>query len=298
MDISEKIGLAAELCCLLEVSAEKPGNVTPTHDFKDTRYIDFLISGAAIGRAFRNVSNSTVGEIILNAVKDTKRVTCVNTNLGIILLLAPLAKAFSYGEIGDLKNNLGHILKNISVDDARLAYEAIRIASPGGMGKVGENDITDTDVNITLLEAMEQAKDRDSIAREYVTGYEITLEIGLPVLQNAISKRVPISDAIVQTFLIILSQVPDTLIGRKQGMDNAKNISNQALEVINSGGIFTEKGRNKIKALDTLLRKGERSFALDNRLNPGTTADLTAAVLFVYLMENALKITKNGYWIQ
>lgn len=290
MDINEKIGLAAELACLLEASAEKPGNVTPSHNFTDTRYEDFLISAAAIGRAFRNVTKNSVGEIIINAVKDTKRLTGVNTNLGIILLLAPLAKAFSFGGIPDLKINLEQVLSKLNVDDARLAYEAIRIASPGGMGKVEHHDINDTDINITLLEAMELAKDRDSIAREYVTGFEITFNIGLPALKDALKKVMAFSDAVVQTFLTILSQVPDTLIARKRGMGTAKDISDHVVDVLKSGGIFSEKGRNKIKALDTLLRGGEKSFALDNRLNPGTTADLTAAVLFVYLMENDLKV--------
>jgi triphosphoribosyl-dephospho-CoA synthase len=290
MDISEKIGLATELACLLEVSAEKPGNVTPSHDFKDTKYQDFLISAVAIGKAFRNVSNASVGETILQAVKDTRSLTNVNTNLGIILLLAPIAKAYSYGEMPELKMNLKHVLNNLSIDDAKLVYEAIRIACPGGMGKIEDHDINDTDVNITLLEAMEQAKEKDSIAREYTTGYKIILEIGLPAFKDALKKVGIFSDAVIQTFMTILSQVPDTLIARKSGMDKAKDIANHAADAIKSGGIFNEIGRNKIKNLNTLLCRGEKSIAPNNRLNPGTTADLTAAVLFVYLMENDLKV--------
>ncbi len=288
MDISDKIGLAAELACLLEASAEKPGNVTPTYNFKDTKYQDFLISAVAIGKAFRNISNASVGETILRAVKDTRALSSVNTNLGIILLLAPFAKAYTISN-NSVRDNLKTVLKGLTVEDARLTYEAIRIVAPGGMGKVKASDINDSEVKITLLEAMGLAKDRDSIAREYIAGFEITLDIGLPVLKEAISKRVPISDAITHTFLIILSQVPDTLIARKAGKDKAKDISDQAADVLKSGGIFSEKGRIKIKDLDTFLRRGEKSLP-DNRLNPGTTADLTAAVLFVYLMENDLKV--------
>lgn len=288
MDINEKIGMATELACLLEVSAEKPGNVTPTHDFADTKYQDFLVSAVAIGKAFRNVSNASVGETILQAVKDTRALTSVNTNLGIILLLAPLAKAYTISN-NSFRDNLKRVIKGVTVDDARLTYEAIRIVAPGGMGKVKESDINGSEVKITLLDAMVLAKDRDSIAREYVTDFKITLETGLPALKEVILKQVPISDAIIQTFLILLSQVPDTLIARKAGIDTAKDISDQAADVLMSGGIFSEKGRNKIKDLDTLLRRSEK-IPHDNRLNPGTTADLTAAVLFVYLMENGLKV--------
>ena len=277
MDINEKIRLAAEMACLLEVSAEKPGNVTPSHDFTDTKYEDFLISGAAIGSAFRNITGYSVGDVILRAVKDTRELTGVNTNLGIVLLLAPLAKAFALSSDNNLRDNLRHVLKNLTIDDAKLAYESIRIAQPGGMGKINENDVNGSEINITLLKAMAEAKDRDSIASEYFTGYEITFEIGLPVLKDSIQKGLSIRDAIVQTFLIILSQVPDTLIARKTGKDKAKEMSDHAKHVLKSGGVFSTNGHNEIKNLDNLLRRGEKSFAQSNHLNPGTTADLVAA---------------------
>ena len=291
MDINKKISLAAEMACLLEVSVEKPGNVTPQHDFSDTKYEDFLISAAAIRNAFTNASGSSVGEIIVKAVKDTKALTKTNTNLGIILLLAPLARAFTF-PAHSLRNNLKSVLQSLTIKDAELAYKAIRLAAPGGMGRVSENDINDKKINITLIEAMEQAKDRDSIAGEYASGYEITLDIGLPVLRETLKKEISVSDAIVQTFLTILSQVPDTLISRKKGKEAAKNVSDRADAVLKSGGIYTKKGREEINALDLFLRKDENSFTQSNSLNPGTTADLAAAVLFVYLMENELKIVR------
>ncbi|NLA75913.1 MAG: hypothetical protein GX846_10670 [Deltaproteobacteria bacterium] len=114
MDISEKVGLAAELACLLEASAEKTGNVTPAHDFDDMKYTDFLISAAAAGRAFRNSANSSVGEIILNAVKDITRLTNVNTSLGIILLLAPLAKG-PLNSTKHLRENVKTALKTLTI---------------------------------------------------------------------------------------------------------------------------------------------------------------------------------------
>lgn len=288
MDINEKISLAAELACLLEVSAEKPGNVTPTHNFADTKYQDFLVSAVAIGKAFRNISNASVGETILQAVKDTRALTGVNTNLGIILLLAPLAKAYTINNGNDLRINLRSVLDALTIKDAELAYEAIRFATPGGIGKVKENDVNDKEVTITLLEAMEQAKDRDSIAREYVTGYEITFKIGLPALRESLKKENSFSDAIIQAFLTILAQFPDTLIARKLVMDKSRDVSNIAKNVLAYGGIFTQKGRDEINTLDTFLRRQNHD------LNPGTTADLIAAVLFMYLMENDLKLFKSN----
>ncbi len=283
MNINEKIGLAAELACLLEVSAEKPGNVTPTHDFNDTKYQDFLVSAVAIGRAFRNVSNSSVGEAVLQAVKDTRALTNVNTNLGIILLFAPIAKAYTLDNKDEIRARLRSVLDSLTVKDAELAYEAIRSANPGGLGKAESHDISGKHLNITLLDAMREASHRDNIANEYVTNYRITFETALPALEEAIKQGIDISDAIIQTFLIILSQVPDTLIARKLGINKSREISNMAKEVLGYGGVFTKKGCDEINRFDTFLRGDNHD------LNPGTTADLIAAVLFIYLMENDLK---------
>ncbi len=285
MDISYKIGLAAELACLLEVSAEKPGNVTPTHNFGDTRYEDFLISAVAIGRAFRNISNASVGETILQAVKDTRALTGVNTNLGIILLLAPLAKAYTLDNRDDIRAKLGSVLDSLAFKDAELAYEAIRLANPGGLGKTERHDVSDRTINITLLEAMREASDRDSIAKEYVTNYKITFETALPALREAIKRDISTSQAISQTFLAILSEVPDTLIARKLGINKSREVSDIAKKVLAYGGIFTQKGRDEIKRFDTFLRGDNHD------LNPGTTADLIAAALFLLLMENDLIIS-------
>ena len=285
MDINEKIGLAAELACLFEVSAEKPGNVTPNHDFSDTKFEDFLTSGAAIGRSFRNILNSSVGETILQAVKDTRALTGVNTNLGIILLLAPLAKACTHEKRDNIRSALRTVLKELSVRDAELAYEAIRIVNPGGLGKVKKYDVKNRKVDITLLEAMSEACGRDSIAREYVTDFETTFETGLPALRDALDMRISLFPAIIQTFLIILSRIPDTLISRKKGKNVAQDISNRSKAILDSGGVLSPDGREKIKNLDRFLRDEIHS------LNPGTTADLTASVLFVYLMENDLKVS-------
>ena len=279
---SDKIGLAAEMACLLEVSAEKPGNVTRRKDFNDACFEDFVISAAAIGPAFRRAADATVGEIILRAVRATRRLVGGNTNLGIVLLLAPLAKAAGLDHSDELRLAVSSVLRNLTVDDARLTYEAIRLASPAGMETVQQYDVQETDVNITLREAMGQARDRDALAREYVTDFEITFEVGLTALQRILEQGAGISEAVVQTFLSILAQVPDTLIARKKGIEAAREVSGRAGQVLKRGGIFSKKGQTEIKRLDLALRdKG-------HTLNPGTTADLTAAVLFVYLVENDL----------
>ena len=287
----ETIGWAAEMACLLEVSADKPGNINPRNDFNDSGFEDFLISAAAIGPAFRCSADATVGETILRAIRDTRRCVGVNTNLGIVLLFAPLAKAAGLADFDELRPALGSVLKGLTINDAILAYEAICLANPGGLGVVKQHDLKERNVSITLYEAMDLARDRDSLAREYVTDFEITFEIGLTTFTQALKKGAAISEAIVQTFLSILAQVPDTLIARKKGMETALEVSRQASQILKYGGVFSSKGRGEISRFNLALRDEKHT------LNPGTTADLVAAVLFIFLIENDLPVFIQGRYV-
>jgi triphosphoribosyl-dephospho-CoA synthase len=131
---------------------------------------------------------------------------------------------------------------------------------------------------------MASAAHRDSIAAEYVSDYAITFECGLPILKSALVRGARIDQAVIQAYLELLAAVPDTLIARKRGLDTAQVISREAAQAVSAGGVFSKAGRWAIAALDTCLRSQP-----DNSLNPGTTADLIAATLFVALLEGVLK---------
>jgi triphosphoribosyl-dephospho-CoA synthase len=270
----EAIALLAQAACLIEASAPKPGNVTPEHAFSDTTYEDFLLSAAAIGPAFLRAPETGVGATILRAVQDTRRLVHVNTNLGIVLLLAPLARAAS-GGAGPLRERLARVLVSLTQTDARDAFAAIRLASPGGLGRADVED-AHGEPTVTLLEAMALAAERDSIAREYVTEFALTFEVVLPALRAARAARHVWLRAALDAYLQTLAAVPDTLIARKEGRAAAEAVSAGARRVLASSG----GGRAEaIAAFDAELR------SRGNRHNPGTTADLVAAGLFVALAE-------------
>src|SRR3954447_1027620 len=135
----EAIAAAAQLACVLEVSAEKPGNITPRHDFDDTSYEDMLRSAIALGPELGRAAERGVGETVLAAVRATRRVAGANTNLGIALLLAPLARAALRS--GALRAGVQEELAGLTVDDARAAYAAIREAAAGGLDEPVEHDV-------------------------------------------------------------------------------------------------------------------------------------------------------------
>jgi triphosphoribosyl-dephospho-CoA synthase len=293
---ADSVAGAAQLACVLEVSAEKPGNITPTHDFHDTSYEDMLRSAVAVGPELARSGERGVGETVLAVVEASRRAAPANTNLGIALLLAPLAKAAlgldppilaaprhrgSRPDGGQLRTRLGATLRALDVADARDAYAAIRLSGAGGLRERVKHDVR-SEPALGLREAMASAAERDSVASEYVTDYALTFDTGVPALVTALGDGLAVRDAIVELHLRLLDEAPDTLVARKRGADAAARVSASAREVLGAGGVRTAAGRRALRSFDDSLREP------DNALNPGTTADLVTATLFVALIERML----------
>ena len=273
-----EVAAAAQLACLLEASAPKPGNVSPFASFRDATYEDFLASAAAIGPPLALAGERPLGATIRAAVEATARWAPSNTNLGLVLLLAPLARAALRPGLEALREQLADTLADTTVADAREAYMAIRSAAPGGLGRASEQDVADTPT-ISLRDAMVLARDRDAIAREYATDFEATFGVGAPALRRALSDALGWRDGVVEAYLTLLAVAPDTHIARKLGSDAAVTVQRRARAVLDAGGVRTMAGRDATAALDRELRDEA------NTLNPGTTADLTGAAIYAVLLE-------------
>jgi triphosphoribosyl-dephospho-CoA synthase len=290
------IGAVAQLACLLEVAARKPGNVSPGVGFGDTTYDDYLASAAAIGHPLGSAGSRSLGRTILLAVESTRRWTTANTNLGIVLLLAPLARAAALCchdpgaaiiPADALRASLAAVLAETTVDDARDAYAAIRLASPAGLGSSDEQDIAD-EPTVTLTAAMRLAADRDGVASEYATDFHTTFELGVVSLRAARRAGLDWNDAVVETYLTLLAACPDSHIARRADHVRADEVSRRARDVLDAGGVRSDQGRAAIARLDAGLRDPH------NLLNPGTTADLTAAALFVTLLAGGWQSGTGG----
>ncbi len=305
--VAREVGTCAGLSILLEVSGSpKPGNVHRYADFSDTRFEHFLASGIAIVRemeiaASRGIDiglrrirpeEARMGETIRDAVAQVKKwQRGGNTSLGTIILVTPLSVAAGMTHTQDefslsgMRDNLSTILKKNTPEDTLHLYEAISIANPGGLGKVSKLDISDPsskrailEEGVTLYEVFEISAERDSISKEWITTFNISFEVGLPEFESTYRKTGDVNYATIHTFLRILSEVPDTLIARKMGKEGAEKITMRAREVLQKGGCLTEEGRGELKKLDSELRDPK------NQLNPGTSADLTAASIMLALL--------------
>lgn len=291
----ELIAKIAQISSVLEVSGHpKPGNVHRTQDFDDMIFEDFLISGVVIGDLMKTAAERgnrcreddslhkiRLGEIIKEAVLETDKWIGNNTNLGIVLMLTPLsASAAMSHNLNELRNNVGRIMEATTSEDALNFYDAINIADAGGMGEQEELDVADAEAkekiieeNINMYKVLQMSSKWDSLSYELTNRMPITFGIGFPTFRATKMEYGVINKATVQTFLTILSKKPDTLISRKYGDDMAKLVSADADSILQSGGILNPQG-------ELLLREFDKQL-LRNKLNPGTTADITAASIMV-----------------
>jgi triphosphoribosyl-dephospho-CoA synthase len=307
-----KLGYLVETVCLLEVCARKPGNVHPTFSFADTTIDDFISSAQAIAPVFDSTESLSVGELVFQSVNATKHATGKNTNLGIILALAPLAKAATPNQPA-----IQRVLDGLTIEDAELVYQAIRLASPGGLGTAEQQDVR-SEPTVTLLQAMRLAADRDLIAKQYANAFEDVFGLLLPELVRLLSAQVPLEQAIVQTFLLGLSRLGDTLILRKCGPALMAETKQRAGEVLNAlGGVPRFAGTPANRACSDMAISAPQAIAPElapwheceelrrfddwlradgHRRNPGTMADLIAATLFLALRRGSISVPASLHW--
>jgi triphosphoribosyl-dephospho-CoA synthase len=273
------VGQCASLACVLGTTAPCPGNVHRGADAEHVSYADYIVSALVLGPAIdAAAAGAPVGRAVLSAVGVIDRAIGINTYLGTILLLVPLAKV---PRDVPLVDGIGDVLRRLDAEDARLVYEAIRLARPGGLGQVPTADVAD-EAPSDLLAAMRLAAGWDSVARQYAEDFAQVLDLATPWLDEGLKCGWSLSDTIVQTHIRLMSELPDSLIARKCGRDVARRAADHAAAVLAAGQPGDEAYRLALADLDFWLRS-------DPRRNPGTTADLVAAGLFAALRDGIIK---------
>jgi triphosphoribosyl-dephospho-CoA synthase len=293
------------LASLLEVSAyPKPGNIHRTRDSDDTIYEHFLSGSVATAPVIRSLASRgflvedgkyedlALGKSIFDAVKEMmKWQHGGNVQLGIILLHTPLAAAAGAVYNGTkvdyelLRTKTGAIIEKTKPDDTIKIFEAIEYTMPKRLlGKVEEMDISDSlsikrikEEEKTPLDVFKLCSDRDSICKEWTTNFEITFNQCYPFLKKLLSEGKRINEATIRTFLYILSEHPDSLILRKSGRKVAEKVSLRAKELLEIS--------NKEEFNKNLLEMDRELWERKGEMNPGTTADIISASIFVLLLD-------------
>lgn len=265
--------------CRAEIEALKPGNV---HRFADGHRMtaNQFIESAEVSAPPVSEPRASVGRRVLDAVTATREKVGTNTNLGILLLCAPLAYAAETAT-ADLRGNLRRTLDGMDADDARDVFAAIRLTNPGGLGNAEEQDVRE-EPTVSLIEAMGMAADRDMIARQYTTGFADIFTGGLSAQREATGRGEEGMWPTVFVYLHFLSSFPDSHIGRKHGIDLAEKVRKEAeiiLRLVANEANLSWR-QEVLLDFDKRLKHGD--------INPGTSADLTVATLFASNMKFGL----------
>ncbi|RWP03612.1 MAG: triphosphoribosyl-dephospho-CoA synthase [Mesorhizobium sp.] len=275
----ERLRVAYKDACRMEIEALKPGNVHLFADGHGMSAAQFMMS-AEVSSGPLTDPRLPVGQRMLEAVRATRQAVATNTNLGIVLLAAPLlcAAEMTGAPLHDnrLHDNLDAVLRAMSMDDTRAVFEAIVTAAPGGLGEAA-NDVRQAP-KVHLLEAMREAADRDMIARQYVTGFGDVFGVGLAALEAALARGEGGMWPTVFAYMAFLAGFPDSHVMRNHGAEAANQARQEALAV-----------QAALHANDDEASRIRRLMELDRRLkadkvNPGTSADLTVATLLVHLL--------------
>lgn len=304
MTLAEQI----ELACLLEATARKAGNVHPAAAFDDLDYADFVDAAQAIAEPLSQTREIGLGRAILGAMQATRAARVrTNANLGIVLLLAPLA---AVPDGISLNEGLRDVLSHTTVEDAECVYEAIRLSRPSGLGRAESQDVNTTPT-VTLRDAMALAAGRDRIAEQYATDFAFVLNTALPWLchdwpwlglcplaifgRTGMRNEVPIApweSAIIKLQLRLMADAPDSLIVRKCGEKTGEQVRRRAAEMMDLDWPQRLQSWSRFDELDLWLR------ADGHRRNPGTTADLIAATLFAVMRAGLIEFPSRERILQ
>jgi len=274
----EQIIDAYKKACICDVEAFKPGNVSVYNAGHDMEVDDFLLSAEVSAEPITNPEYS-LGEKIYYSVKATRDAVGCNTNLGILLLCAPVIQAAQQlQEKQSLRDTLPQVLENTSVKDADWVFKAITLANPGGLG-VPESQNVNERPDVTLFQAMEIAQNKDRIAKQYVTNYKDIFNFSILRYNDGLNRFGNQEWAAVFVFTGLLSKFPDSHIERKYGNEHSGWVLKKIIAV-DDALLNTQNP----KQLISMLHKVDREFKAKG-INPGTTADLTVATVFVVMME-------------
>jgi len=287
MILQQQLSKLYQQACEIELQAFKPGNVSVYAEGHDMTVTDFRVSAKVSADALCN-SDYSLGEKIYYAVQATNAAVACNTNLGIILLCAPLIEAMSKIQSGvTLRQALHQVLITTTIEDASWVFKAILLASPGGLGRADDQDVSESP-SITLIEAMRLSSHKDRIALQYVSDYQDIFDFAVPIHYNATLKSIHPEWAALSVYAALLSHFPDSHIERKYGKQYSETVSARMSKV--SSALSTADMPEQILPL---LYSVDQEFKAKG-LNPGTMADMTVATVFTVFLEEVIHLTLHN----
>ena len=262
-------------CFICEINALKPGNVGRHGAGHGMSRTDFIKSAQAVTPILCN-HQLGLGKRILLSVEATLATVHCNTNLGMLLLTAPIIRVFEQiASLSHFQDSIQSTLRSLGREEAQDIFAAIRLANPGGLGKVDKYDV-ESPGDIDIYSAMDAAKERDLIALQYVNGYQEIINSGVKCLQVYDNRWNSVEWAVVACYLMYMASFPDSHIRRKHGSGVAELVQRKTVPIRQ----WFDNYDNPDDAEDVLMAFDKE--LKDSGINPGTCADLTVASLLLY----------------
>ena len=276
--LHDPIALQYWSACVRDLTALKPGNVHCYADGHDLTTEHFLASAFASASIIAQPTLG-LGQRIIQSVRATQEAVATNTNLGIILLCAPIAHGYRNISQAGLRQSIQEGITESGVEDAELILNAIGIASPSGLGESAEHDVFEhTTADIQTI--MKFAESRDLLARQYSSGFLDIFETGYLAIEEVQARKFGGNEIATAVYLTYLSRFHDSHVLRQHG-------SNVAEEIKSVGQKLNAhcKRANSISDMHDELMYYDTEWKR-RHINPGTSADLTVATLFAYSIES------------
>ena len=276
--LHDPIALLYWSACVRDLTALKPGNVHCYADGHGLTTEHFLASAYASASTIAHPALG-LGQRIIQSVRATQEAVATNTNLGIILLCAPIVHGYRNFSQAGLRQSIQNVITESGVEDAELILNAIRIASPSGLGESAEHDVFEH-AAAGIQTIMKFAESRDLLARQYSSGFLDIFETGFPAIEEVQAKKFGRNEIATAVYLTYLSRFHDSHVLRQHG-------SNVAEEVKSVGEkLYAHcKRANSINDMHDELMYYDTEWK-QRHINPGTSADLTVATLFAHSIES------------
>lgn len=273
---------AAEIywrACVGELKALKPGNVHRHAEGHGMTVENFLASAYATAHIISDPALK-LSERILQSVSATREAVAMNTNLGTVLLCAPIAAAADRDPSLKLRLSISDVIMCSGIGDAEDILKAIRLAAPSGLSKVDVHDVRET-ASADIFTMMKEARSKDMIARQYSNGFREIFGFGFNQIKVGTAAGLSATDIVTKVYLGYLSRFLDTHIVRQHGKSTAKEVRKSAVRLYHD----FQTGSGAAVLRERLMQADAAWKA--NDINPGTSADLTVAALFAYSIENS-----------
>ncbi len=264
--------------CTHDLTALKPGNVHCYAQGHDMTVEDFLKSAYVTAPVLAN-PEMTLGVRIFESVRVTQQAVAKNTNLGILLLCAPIAQSALSGPPTSLRKSLIDTISQTSLEDSQRILDAICLAAPSGLGESECHDVF-SPATTRIQEIMSVAGSRDMVAQQYTNGFEEVFKFGTKVLHTAQASKKSMDEVVSQVYLAFLSSYPDSHIARQYGSVVASEVQSIASDLYSKSNELESDSKfsSALMKCDTVLKSRD--------INPGTSADLTVATIYVNKIKN------------